>query len=71
SFAETNKGTLFAGTWNDGLYQYDRDLKLIPLNIRGFNEVTSPWMWSMFASRKDSNIIWMSSQPGIFKVNQT
>ncbi|MCG2617786.1 hypothetical protein LZZ85_26030 [Terrimonas sp. NA20] len=71
SFVQTNKGTLFAGTWNDGLYQYDKDLRLLPINIRGFKEEKSPWMWSMFASRLDSNIIWMSSQPGIFKVNQT
>ncbi|MET0463141.1 MAG: two-component regulator propeller domain-containing protein [Chitinophagaceae bacterium] len=70
SFIQTADGGLLAGTWNDGLYRYDRNLNPTPLNIKGFKESASPWMWGMSASLVDTNIIWMGSQPGIFKVNQ-
>lgn len=70
SFALTGNNELLAGTWSDGLYRYDKDLNQIPLNIKGFGETASPWMWSMIRSKKDTNIIWMSSQPGIYKYNQ-
>lgn len=68
SFFLTRKGTLLAGAWSDGLYHYDKDLNLIPVNIKGFDEKTSPWMWCMYPSR-DSDNVWMGSQPGIYHVN--
>ncbi len=70
SFQLTHTGNLLAGTWADGLYQYDKNLKNIPLGIKGFSEAASPWMWGMCLSQKDTNIIWMSSQPGIYRYNQ-
>jgi ligand-binding sensor domain-containing protein len=69
SFIQTKQGSLFAGAWNDGLYNFDRNFNMIPLNIRGFDEKISPYAWSLFAS-KDSNTIWMGTQPGIFAINQ-
>ncbi len=69
SFIQTRQGTLFAGAWTDGLYHFDRNYTMIPLNIRGFDEKIAPFAWSLFPSR-DSNIIWMGTQPGIFAINQ-
>ena len=69
SFQLTRQKTLLAGTWNDGLYRYDSNYKSLPPGIRGINEKTSPWIWSMCLS-PDSNTIWMGAQPGIVAVNQ-
>jgi signal transduction histidine kinase/ligand-binding sensor domain-containing protein len=69
SFIRTKQGTILAGTWGDGIYNYDTNFKMIPLNIRGFNEKITPSMWSMYPS-KDSNTIWIGAQPGIFEINQ-
>ncbi len=68
-FIHTNSGTLLVGTWGDGLYQYDKNFNLIPANIKGFDNNGGPSIWSMCASL-DSNTIWMSSQPGIYAINQ-
>lgn len=69
SFIKTKWNTYLVGTWGDGIYQYDRDFNLLPTNIRGIDNRSGPSIWSMFASR-DSNTIWMSAQPGIFKLDQ-
>jgi len=69
SFIQARDGTLFAGAWSDGLYRFDSNYNMLPLNIRGFDEVIAPFAWSLYASR-DSNTIWMGSQPGIFVINQ-
>jgi len=69
SFIQTNDGSLLAGAWSDGIYHFDRNYKMIPLNIRGFDEKKAPYAWSLFLSH-DSNVIWMATQPGIFAINQ-
>lgn len=69
SFIRTKWGTIFSGTWGDGLYHLDQHYNVIPINIRGINEDGSASMWSMYASA-DSNTIWMGAQPGIWKINQ-
>ncbi len=69
SFAYTKSGTILAGTWGDGLYRYDSNLNLLPLNIKGFSEKGTPSIWGMCLSA-DSNTIWMASQPGIHKYDQ-
>lgn len=69
SFASTRWGTILVGVWGDGLYHYDKNFNLIPTNIKGIGEKFSQSMWSMFSS-PDSNTIWISSQPGIYKVDQ-
>ncbi|MBL7738918.1 MAG: hypothetical protein JNK14_06835 [Chitinophagaceae bacterium] len=69
SLMPTKWGTILTGTWGDGLYNYDKDFNMVPLNIRGFNENSTPSMWSMYAS-KDSNTIWVGAQPGIWKIDQ-
>ena len=69
SFIPTRWGTVLAGTWGDGLYQYDHHFNQVPLNIKGMNADAMPYVWSMHASR-DSNTIWMGSQPGIYALNQ-
>jgi ligand-binding sensor domain-containing protein len=68
-FVLTNRGTVLAGNWGDGLYQYDKGFNVIPANIKGFDNKGGPSIWSMFASR-DGNTIWMSSQPGIYAIDQ-
>ncbi|MGZ8524088.1 MAG: ligand-binding sensor domain-containing protein [Chitinophagaceae bacterium] len=70
SFILTKQRTLLAGAWNDGLYRYDSNYRMLPLNIRGIGEKEPSAMWSMCYS-PDSNIIWMGAQPGIVAYNQT
>jgi two-component sensor histidine kinase len=69
SFLQSRDGTLLAGAWGDGLYRFDSNYNMLPINIRGFDEVITPFAWSLSYSR-DSNIIWMGSQPGIFAINR-
>ncbi len=70
SFISTKWGTILAGTWGDGLYHYDKDFNTIPTNIKGIDNKVGPFAWSMSASR-DSNTIWISSQPGIYAIDQS
>ncbi|MEP7377065.1 MAG: two-component regulator propeller domain-containing protein [Chitinophagaceae bacterium] len=70
SFILTKNRTLLAGAWGDGLYRYDSNYRTLPLNIKGIDEKSSPYIWSMTLS-PDSTIIWMSAQPGIWAYNQT
>jgi ligand-binding sensor domain-containing protein/two-component sensor histidine kinase len=65
SFILTPERTLLAGAWNDGLYRYDSNYRMLPLNIRGFNEKIPTSIWSMCYS-PDSTTIWMGAQPGIY-----
>ncbi len=69
SFIYTRWGTLLAGTWGDGIYQYDRNLNLLPTNISGFDNRQGPTGWCMTVSA-DSNTIWLGSQPGLYAINQ-
>ncbi|HLA58130.1 MAG TPA: two-component regulator propeller domain-containing protein [Puia sp.] len=69
SFISTKSGTILSGSWMDGLYQYDSSLNLIPTNIKGIDNQSGPNAWGMYAS-KDSNTIWISSQPGIYAIDQ-
>ncbi len=69
SFMYTKWGTLLAGTWEDGLYNLDSNLNNLPVNIKGIDNNGGPFIWNMFAAA-DSNTIWMSSQPGIYQLNQ-
>ncbi len=67
SFIRTKWGTLLNGTWEDGLYFYDSSFNSMQPDIKGLEK--NPFIWSMFTSH-DSNTIWMSSQPGIFSIDQ-
>jgi ligand-binding sensor domain-containing protein len=69
SFAETNDGNLLAGSWDDGLYMYDKTLKEIPFTYKALEKNRFLAAWSMYASA-DSNTIWISSQPGFYAFNQ-
>jgi ligand-binding sensor domain-containing protein len=70
SFILTKQRTLLAGTWNDGLYRYDSNYRMVPLNIRGMDEKKPIAIWSMCYS-PDSNTIWMGAQPGIYAYNES
>ncbi len=70
SFVTTRNGTLLTGTWGNGLFRYDMNLKPLPLNIKNIEPAPCHSVWSMTKSR-DSNTIWMSAQPGIYEYNQT
>ena len=69
SFISTKWGTILAGSWVDGIYQYDSNFNLIPTNIKGIDNRSGPNAWSMYAS-KDSNTLWISAQPGIYAIDQ-
>jgi ligand-binding sensor domain-containing protein/signal transduction histidine kinase len=70
SFMPTRWGTIIAGAWHDGLYEYDQDFNEIPLSIKGIPQKTPPSAWCM-ANSTDSNYFWIAAQPGIYRVNQT
>jgi hypothetical protein len=69
SFMATKWGTILVGTWEDGFYHYDNNFNLIPTGIKGIEDIGGPYVWSMYAS-KDSNTLWLSSQPGLYVVDQ-
>jgi ligand-binding sensor domain-containing protein/signal transduction histidine kinase len=69
SFIQTKWGTIFAGTWGDGIYHYDKDLNNIPINIKGIDEKGGFTAWCMYPSG-DGKTLWMTSQPGLYKINQ-
>jgi len=69
SFIETNRGTILAGTWGDGLYEYDRDMNVLPFTIGGIPHHESVFAWSMVRTA-DSSAIWIASQPGLWKIDQ-
>ena len=69
SFMLTKQRTLLFGSWGDGLYRYDSNYRMVPLNIRGLDEVKPPTVWGMALSH-DSSTIWMSAQPGIYAIDQ-
>ena len=71
SFIQTGNGDLLTGTWGDGLYRYDKNFALLPLNIKGYVEAGYPSIWDMVLS-EDKDVIWMATQPGgIFKYTQS
>lgn len=69
SFARTKKGNILVGVWGDGVYQYDSNFNLVPKK-EDFSENITKSVWDMFPS-KDNNTIWMASQPGIHKYDQS
>lgn len=69
SFIQTNRGNLLVGTWDDGVYQYDKDFNVIPVDIKGIDNKGGPYIWNM-ARSKDSNLLWLAAQPGFMLVNQ-
>lgn len=66
SFIQLKDGSFLTGVWGDGLYRYDKEWNEIPVNIKGIANENELNIWSMRYSH-DSNTIWMSAQPGIFK----
>ncbi|HEY6503825.1 MAG TPA: two-component regulator propeller domain-containing protein [Chitinophagaceae bacterium] len=69
SFIRENDGSILVSHWGDGLYRYDKNFNPVPVNIKGIAEKNPPSIWDMCPS-KDSNIIWMACQPGLFAFDQ-
>ena len=70
SFIATQWGTVLAGTWGDGMYAYDyKDISPVPIGLKDVGTKINPFAWCMIASR-DSNSIWIASQPGIYLIDQ-
>ncbi|MES2777550.1 MAG: two-component regulator propeller domain-containing protein [Bacteroidota bacterium] len=69
SFISTNYGAFIAGVWGEGIYSYDKNFNPIATGIKGIDENGGPFAWSVYPS-KDSNTIWMSSQPGMYAFDQ-
>lgn len=68
SFLPTGWGTVLAGTWGDGLYEYDKDFNSIPIGVKGLGNAINPFAWSMITTA--SNQIWMAAQPGLYLIDQ-
>lgn len=69
SFINTKWGTVLSSAWGDGIFHYDKNMKEIPLRLKGIDLKVPYAIWSMFAS-PDSTTLWLSAQPGFIKVNQ-
>ena len=69
SFTETKDGNILVGTWGDGLFRYNQQFEEVPLKATITNKRASLMFWNMCHSR-DSNTIWMGSQPGVVEYNQ-
>ena len=67
SFIETKQKTLLAGTWGDGLYQYDSNYNSIPITYHGLGQGLFAWCFSL---SPDSNTIWVAAQPGFYDFDQ-
>jgi ligand-binding sensor domain-containing protein/two-component sensor histidine kinase len=67
SFMQSRQGNFLVGTWGDGFYLFDKNFKMLPVNIPGIKG--SPFAWCMFLSA-DSNKIWMGAQPGVYEIDQ-
>lgn len=63
SFIQLPGGDLLAGSWGDGLFRYDSQLKTVPLQL-GFGNQPPATVWDMLLSA-DSTELWMGLQPGI------
>lgn len=68
SFVRTKKGDILAGTWEDGLYRFDRNYKQLPLGLPEVERWNAS-MWSICESN-DGNTIWMGAQPGVWRIDQ-
>ncbi|OJW35577.1 MAG: hypothetical protein BGO54_04515 [Sphingobacteriales bacterium 46-32] len=64
SFTNLPSGDLLVTTWGDGIYRYDQQLNLKPLNIGGMSEKKNATVWGTTLNH-DSSILWMGCQPGI------
>jgi ligand-binding sensor domain-containing protein/signal transduction histidine kinase len=70
SFVVTKWGTILAATAGDGLYQYDKNFHSIPLQLNGLRKNEGLRDWCLAASA-DSNTIWVSSDTGIYAIDET
>jgi ligand-binding sensor domain-containing protein len=68
SFMWTRQGDLLVGTWEDGLYRYDRNYNIRPLNLPAI-EGPVPSIWSMCQSHYGKTI-WMGAQPGLWRFDE-
>lgn len=66
SFTNLPSGDLLVTTWGDGIFRYDQQLNIKPLNIGGIAEKQNPTVWGTSLSR-DQNTLWMGCQPGILE----
>lgn len=69
SFVQLRNGDILAGSWGDGMFRYNSQLKELPLAISDPVNHNMSSVWNMCASA-DSNTIWMASQPGINQYDQ-
>jgi len=67
SFASTRWGNILAATLGDGIFEYDRNLNPVPLDIKGLENRAS--IWCMTASA-DSHTIWIGAIGEIIALNE-
>lgn len=70
SFMSDKDGSFLAGFWNEGLLRYNKDLEIIPLDIKGFAGTKIPAVPEMCNSL-DDKFIWMTlQQRGLCRYNK-
>ena len=69
TFIQDLDGSILTGVWSDGLYRYDKNLNLAPLDIKGFPEDTITLIYTMCLSSR-GNYIWMGGRDGLYKYDQ-
>lgn len=70
AFALDNDGSMIVGFFGDGMYRYDKNFNVIPLHIKGIPEKNFIAVPEMVSS-KDSNTIWIATDPGIYAYNKS
>lgn len=59
-------GSLLISVLHDGIYRFDKNFNIAPLNISGIPEKNILTVRNMYKSA-DGNTIWLASQPGVYK----
>lgn len=69
TFMDDKDGSILAGVWGETTFRYDKNLKPIRLDIKGFPGNIAPPIISMSKSKKD-HVIWMTALQGFYKYDQ-
>ncbi|MBL7743686.1 MAG: hypothetical protein JNN00_09470 [Chitinophagaceae bacterium] len=66
-YLQEKDSSILVGYWGDGLYRYDKNLRPIPIRIKGIEEKNLISVWDMC---RDERTIWLASQPGLYAVDE-
>lgn len=68
SFLMGPDSSLLVNVWGEGFYRFDKDFKLLPADINGWNDQNTTAAWDVCRD-PDGIHAWYACQPGIYKYN--